>query len=346
MTITVVGAGAIGGVLGAHLIKAGENVIFCDRAADHVDTMNKKGLTIESEHETFTVPCVAYTPAQLVERQEPLDKVFLCVKAQHTTDALSPLVPLLNDNAYVVSFQNGLCEREIASLVGRERTVGCFVNFSADYLGPGHILYGGVASLHLGELDGTISTRLLDLQETLKAWGPAQVTDNVWGFLWGKLSYAALLFGTALVDETMATVVRAMDYRPTLMELCSEILEVAEHERITPLGFDDWTPELVYPRETRNNEILDPQLEKLAARMAANKKTKSGIWRDLVIRKRKTEVSHQLEPIIDIGEKYGLKLPLTRQVVTQIHELEEGKRLLNWGNLEELKAKFEIGRNT
>ncbi|HSU80373.1 MAG TPA: 2-dehydropantoate 2-reductase N-terminal domain-containing protein, partial [Candidatus Angelobacter sp.] len=137
MTITVVGAGAIGGVLGAHLIKAGENVIFCDIAADHVDTMNKKGLTIESEHETFTVPCVAYTPAQLVERQEPLDKVFLCVKAQHTTDALSSLVPLLNDIAYVVSFQNGLCEREIASLVGKERTVGCFVNFSADYLGPG-----------------------------------------------------------------------------------------------------------------------------------------------------------------------------------------------------------------
>lgn len=341
MEITIVGAGAIGGVIGAHLAAKGEQIVLCDIAENHVNKINESGLIIEGPEETFTAKCPSFTPEQLRKRGKPLETVLICVKAQHTKEAVEEIFPLLSEESYIVSVQNGLCEKQIASMVGEERTIGCFVNFSADYLEPGRILYGGVASLYIGELDSKVTSRLSDLHHRLQAWGPAQITDNIWGFLWGKMSYAGLLYATALADETMAAVVRKQDLRETLMELCSEILEVADKEGVTPLGFDDWEPELVYPRESRNGGVLDAQLEKLSVRMAANKKTKSGIWRDLAVRKRKTEIDAQLVPIVEIGNQYGLEMPLTNALIQQIKELETGVRQMSWENLYELKKLYE-----
>lgn len=341
MAITIIGAGAIGGVLGAYLARAGEEIVFCDTAEDHVNKINSEGITIEGPEEIFTIKSPAFTPAQLIEQGQPLETVFLCVKAQHTEKALLPFLPLLTSASQVVSFQNGLCERQISRMIGAERTIGCFVNFSADYLEPGKILYGGVASLYLGELDGSVSERVKNLKDRLQVWGPAQLTDNIWGFLWGKMSYAGLLYATALVDETMAAVVRKQDLRGMLMELCSEILETADKEGVKPLGFDDWEPGLVYPRESRDSEKLAEQLDKLAERMAANKKTKSGIWRDLAVRKRETEVDAQLVPILEIGKSHGVEMPLLLALVTAIKEIENGSRQMSWENLYELQEIYE-----
>ena len=344
MDITIIGAGAIGGVLGAYLVRDGNAVTFCDIDEDHVNAINQNGLRIEGPDESFTISGRAYTPTELVQRKPMLETVFLCVKAQHTEIALRPFLPLIHDKTQVVSFQNGLCEKVIASLIGKEKTIGCFVNFSADYLEPGRILYGGTAALYLGELDGTISSRIQELEKTLQCWGPAEVTDNIWGYLWSKMSYAGLLYGTALVDETMAAVVRKRDLRDTLMELCSEILEVADKEGVKPISFDDWVPALVYPRK-RDQAALDLQLEKLAERMASNKKTKSGIWRDLAVRKRKTEIDAQLVPILDLAAKHRVSMPLTTQLVSMIKELEVGAIQMDWKNLYSLKEKYECGEN-
>lgn len=335
--ITVVGTGAIGGVLAAYLARNGERVTCVDVAEEHVLTMNDKGLTIEGPEETFTVPVRALTPEQLLAEGKPLEMVFLCVKAQHTSQALKNIIPLLQPSSAVVSFQNGLNESYIREKIGDERTIGCFVNFSCDYLGPGRILYGGVSALYLGELDGQISERIMNLQQRLACWGPVQVTDNIWGYLWGKMGYAALLYATALVDDTMAAVVYRRDLRETLIALCTESLTIAHRLGFKPEGFDDWTPQLIYPLENRDWEILNAQLDRLAHLMANNKKTKSGIWRDLAVRKRKTEVDFQLGKVVEIGHQLEIPVPLTSLVVKMIKELEEGTRSMDWANLEELK---------
>lgn len=346
MEIAVVGSGAIGAVMGAHLVRAGEEVVFCDIVTEHVQKMNADGLCIEGPTDTFTVHASAFTPEDLVERGEDLQTVLLCVKGQDTEAAVRGILPVVGPNTQVVSMQNGFCENVISAIIGKERTIGCFVNFSADYIEPGRILYGGLSALYLGELDASISPRILDLQRRLSCWGPVHVTDNIWGYLWGKMSYGALLFGTALVDETMAGVVRRTEYREALMELCAEVLEAADHEGVTPLGFDNWIPSLVYPRESRNTEKLDAQLEVLAEWMAGNKKTKSGIWRDLAIRKRKTEVDFQIGLVQQIAQEHGLQVPLTSFVVQAIRELEGGSRQMSWNNLDELNRIYESTRKT
>ena len=81
----------------------------------------------------------------------------------------------------VVSLQNGLNELVIAEVVGAQRTVGAFVNFSADYLEPGLIHFGGPGTFVIGELDGSLTPRLAELQRALAHWGTVRTTDNIWG---------------------------------------------------------------------------------------------------------------------------------------------------------------------
>jgi 2-dehydropantoate 2-reductase len=307
--------------------------MFVDKDRDHVAAMCQRGLTIRGFAETFTVPVDACLPEELTGT---LDIVLLAVKSQHTKSALEGIAHLLDSHSAVVSLQNGLCERIIAGIIGSERTVGSFVNFSADYIEPGVIAYGGAGSLYLGELDGRVSERVLVLQSLLSAWGAVTITDNIWGYLWGKMGYANMLFATALADESMADVIDR--YRALMVELASEIYAVAQLEGVTVEPFDNVEPSLYYPAENREQAAIDRSLDDLIARRRRDLKTKSGIWRDIAVRHRKTEVDEQIGLASEIGASHGLPMPLTTALVRMIHQLEDGSLAMAWSNLDRLDA--------
>jgi 2-dehydropantoate 2-reductase len=165
--ITIVGAGAIGGTVGAYLARSGTAVEMVDKDAAHVTAMAEQGLTIQGFDETFTVGVEAITPEKL---SGPLDVVLLAVKAQHTADAITAIAPALTPDSTVVSLQNGLCPRVIAAEIGANRTIGALVNFSADYLEPGLITYAGAGTVRIGGLDGQPSPRLDMAAGLLSGW--------------------------------------------------------------------------------------------------------------------------------------------------------------------------------
>ena len=333
MRVTIVGAGAIGGTIGAYLTRSGTAVEMVDKDAAHVSAMATKGLTIQGFDNTFTVPVEAVDLAQL---SGPLEVVLLAVKAQHTADAVSSIAPLLTAESTVVSLQNGLCPRTIAAAIGEHRTIGALVNFSADYLEPGLITYAGAGTVRIGGLDGKPSPRLDMAAALLSGWGAVEVTDNIWGYLWGKLGYANMLFGSALTDETMADIIDR--YRPLMVELAAEVYEAAAREGVRPEPFDNVEPSLYYPRETQDWDDINASLDDLVARRRVDKKTHSGIWRDLAVRKRRTEVDEQIGAVLRIGRASGLPMPLTDRLVTMIHELEDGVRQRTVANVNELEA--------
>jgi 2-dehydropantoate 2-reductase len=65
-------------------------------------------------------------------------------------------------------------------------------------------------------------------------------------------------------------------------------------------------------------------------------KTHSGVWRDLAVRKRRTEVDVQIAPIAEIGKTHGISCPSVEALVAMIHEIEAGKRAMTDDNLLEL----------
>jgi 2-dehydropantoate 2-reductase len=332
MQITVVGAGAIGGTVGAYLARAGLPVTFCDAAAEHVAAINERGLTIQGWAEQLTIRAPALLPADL---RGPLDLVLLAVKAQHTAAAMDAIAPLLARDGVVVSLQNGLNEQTIAARVGPERTIGCLVNFSADYLEPGLVHYGGPGALKIGELDGRVTPRLEQLRDLLSACGSVEITANIWGYLWGKLGYGNMLYATALADASMAEVIDR--YRALMVELASEVYEVAGRLGVQPERFDGVEPALYYPREQRDWEAIAQSLDALVERRRHDQKQRSGIWRDIMVRRRRTEVDEQLGPVVRHGEAAGLPLRLTRRVIERVHDLEEGRVAPSWAHLDELE---------
>src|SRR5947209_11414183 len=151
------------------MARGGESVLFVDRDAEHVRAMQTRGLTIRGFAETFTVPVDATTPDAL---PDSLEMVLLACKAPATEDAVRSFADRLSPNGCVVSLQNGLNELVISRLVGEQRTIGGFVNFSADYLEPGLIHFAGPGAFWLGELDGSLTPRVYDLQRALGPLGP------------------------------------------------------------------------------------------------------------------------------------------------------------------------------
>jgi 2-dehydropantoate 2-reductase len=340
MQVTIVGAGAIGGTTGAFLIRAGHDVLFVDAAKDHVDAINRDGLAVEG-HETFRVRAEAVTPEDLprAAARRPLGAVMLAVKALHTGAGVDLIAPLLGPDAYVVSMQNGLNERLIAARLGAARTVGAFVNFGADYHGPGRIMYGGPGALYLGELNGDVTPRVTALGDMLRsAFLPnTTVTRNIWGYLWGKMGYASMLFATAVVDATMADVLGEPVNEALLADLAGEVTRVADAEEVRSEAFDAYEPDVVRFRRPRDWAGIRRSLAAMAERNRASLKQKSGIWRDLAVRRRRTEVDSQLGEVIKIGEARGIPLPLNARVVELIHDLESGRRTMEPRNLAELR---------
>lgn len=363
--LVIWGAGAMGGSLGAALVAAGHDVLFVDQARDHVEAMNAHGLSITGPVMALTVPARAQRPHEV---QGTFSRIFLCVKAHHTKEAVVQLAPHLAGDGVVVSIQNGLCELEIAQVVGEARTMGAFVNFGADYLKPGIIHRGNRGAVVVGELDGAETPRVREIHGLLKTFEPdAVLTDNIFGYLWGKLAYAALLFATALTDDSIADVLDSRKHRPLMRAIGREVVGVALARGVRLEGFDGFDPEAFRPPAPDSegqdgpdarrgpvagdtasptdsatqamNARADASLDDLVRFNRASAKTHSGIWRDLAVRKRPTEVDAQLGPVVRMGQEAGVSTPLTEEIIRQIHQIEAGHREQLWENLDELDLK-------
>ena len=341
MTITIYGAGAIGGVVGAFMANAGEDVLFVDKAVEHVDAMNATGLRI-SGSTSLEVPVRAVLPKDL---KGPLGLVFLAVKSQDTEAALDTIAPLVGPDTVIVSLQNGMNPPTLAKRLGNERVVGAFISFPADWQGPGHIEQGGFGNIWIGELDGRAdrqsghpSERLSRIQKLLSHSVNAHITDNVTGYLWSKQIDCSLLFAQAVGDQTFADTFGDARYQPVLTALVGEGVGVALAAGVKLESFGAFEPLKLRPRTPAEEDEARAVLNRFADQTRKQIKVRSGPWRDLAVRKRPTEVDHMVGWVIGEGRRRGIAMPLNEALVQQVKELERGTRSRGLHNLDELEA--------
>jgi 2-dehydropantoate 2-reductase len=331
-TILIWGAGAIGGTMGAYWKRAGVDVLLVDTVAEHVEACRSGGLSIEGPVDAFREVIPAATPQEV---EGVFRRVVLAVKAQHTEGALEELAPHLAQAGYVLSAQNGLNELVIAKRLGAERTMGCFVNFGADWLGPGKILYGNRGAVVVGEVDGAIRERTREMHALLKRFEPdAVLTDDIWGYLWGKLAYGAMLFATALTPDSIADNFADPARTPAWLALGREVIAVAQARGVKPRGFNGFNPAAFAPGAPEA-EALD-SIRAMEAFNRPNAKTHTGVWRDLAVRKRKTEVDPQIGAIGELAREKGIPTPAIDALVRLIHDVEDGRRPQSLETLNEL----------
>lgn len=309
MQLTIIGAGAIGGTIGAHMIRDGHDVLFCDADAAHVEAINQRGLEICGPVENFTVRARAVLPEDL---PAALPRAAVAVKSHHTAAAAELLRGRLAPGGYVVSFQNGLTAGTLAAAVGPERVLVSLVNFGADWLEPGLVMQGNVGTFRVGEPGGGSSDRVRELAEALPY---AQATGNIMGFLWSKEAYGAMLYAGAVSDLAIADTLEDPRWRPLMLAVAREVLAQAP---VRPEAFDGFDP-----------GDLEGSLARLVTFNRESAKSHSGIYRDLTVRKRKTEVDDLLR---------DLSGPLTSYTGELIRAIERGERTCEIANLELLAA--------
>jgi 2-dehydropantoate 2-reductase len=337
--ILVWGAGAIGGTIGAHLVRAGgHDLLFVDRAHDHVEAMNRSGLAITGPIDAFQVPVHAVTPDAV---EGTFGSILLCVKAQDTRAAAEQILPHLATNGHVVSLQNGLNEYVLSEVVGADRTVGAFVNFGADYMEPGVVLYGGRGAVVVGEIDGRLTGRAQALHRLLLEFDErAKLTPNIWGYLWSKLAYGALLFATALTNESIADCFALPKYRALFIALAREVAAVAVANGVRLEAFDGFDPQAFLAGATEDQ--ANRSLDELVTHNRRSVKTHSGIWRDFAVRKRRTEGDAQLGPILRIAGERRAVAPITARLLELVKDVEEGRAQLGTALLDKLMDAMRV----
>jgi 2-dehydropantoate 2-reductase len=316
MRYVVLGCGAIGGTVAAGLVRDGHDVLVADADPDVVAAVNARGLRIEGPIENFTVTVPAVLPGDLPPRLD--GPVLVAVKSQHTPAAAAVLAGRVHGDGFVVSLQNGLNAGQLAEAVGRSRVVEAFVNFGADVMEPGVVLRGSRETFVIGELDGTVSDRVRALCIDIADAKPA---EHIMGYLWGKEAYGAMLAAIAVSDLSIADGLADPAYGPLLVAVAREVLDQAP---VPPLGFDGFDP-----------ADLEGSLAPLVEFNRRSAKTHSGIYRDLMVRRRPTEVPAHLG---------GLKGPMLARVVELITEIEQGRRTCERANLDLLAAYERLER--
>src|SRR6201989_3393210 len=195
--IVIVGAGAVGGYAGAHMVQAGEDVTFIDPWPEHVEHMRRHGLRVTHamDVEEFSVPVRALhvTDAQQLAKEAPVDIAFVCMKSYDTAWATMLIRQYLAPDGFVVSLQNCRNEGPIAGIVGWGKTLGCIASsITVNLPQPGHIHRGAGkhGSAHTvfraGEVHGRITARAEVVCRLVGLTDNARVTTNRWGGGWSN----------------------------------------------------------------------------------------------------------------------------------------------------------------
>ena len=131
------------------------------------------------------------------------------------------------------------------------------------------------------------------------------MTPNIWGYLWGKEAYGAMLFATALTNESIADALAMPRVSAALSSRWrAKASPSPPHAACTPEAFDGFDPSAYLP--SAPSDAAARSLDALVAHNRRSAKSHSGVWRDLAVRKRPTEVDAQLGIVVTLGAEAGV----------------------------------------
>ena len=329
MKAAILGAGAMGTTLGAHIARKGVPIDLIDPYEAHVEALNKNGARVTG-CDDFVVPVHALTLDQM---EGVYDLVFLLTKQTHSKESLLKLLPHLSETGTVCTLQNGVPEPAVAEIVGQARTVGGACRWGATFVAPGVVkltnqLSSRPVSFEIGEVDGRITDRIKMVGATLDYMGHAEITDNFMGARWLKLMLNCSMSGLSSALGTIYEPVLNSDKAMTCLSyLASEVVHVS---RAAGVRMTD-------TNGLNTAEIADfttqAELERSKGYLYRNyyplRTGKASMLQDLE-RGVKTEVNVINGFVCEYGRKYGVPTPFNDKVVEIITAVEKGTRTLDF----------------
>jgi 2-dehydropantoate 2-reductase len=330
--IAVMGAGAMGTMLGACLTRAALPVDLIDANRKHVEALNAGGATVVGTV-SWHVPVRALAPDAM---RGYYDLVFLLVKQTHNESAFAQLGPHLHARSIVCTLQNGVPEPAVAAAFGAERTLGCAATWAGTFLSPGRVESTAAPEKWralVGTVDGRVTDAARDVQKILSVMCPTELVGDLTGIRWSKLLVNASFSGmSAALGCTFGEVLECEKAFACAQNIARECLRVAEAQGIKLAQI--W-PGLDF------KELMDFETEE--ERLAT-----AGIYRELwgavrsgkasmlqdIENGRKSEIDFINGLVSDTGRRYQIPTPVSDTVVRVVRGIEDGEYDPCLGNLD------------
>jgi 2-dehydropantoate 2-reductase len=247
MKIVILGAGALGTVLGAHLARAGEDVTLIARG-QRAAYLQAHGATLTGLVDC-TVPITVVTNPQQIHEA---DVLIVTVKTYDMAPALKSIQHLQVES--VLSLQNGVLKNEqLAQTFGWEKVLGAMAMFSGEVLPTGVVRFTANQGFYLGELPAGTSARVQTLSDTLERVGiVAQVTSHIQALEWSK--YVAWICGMAPAVLTRLETYKFLQEEHTAFVMASLLHEMVQLATTQGIVLEDMA---FFPTKTLSELSVD-----------------------------------------------------------------------------------------
>jgi 2-dehydropantoate 2-reductase len=309
MRILIVGAGALGGLVGAHLAEAGEDVALLEINRSRAKLLNETGLFLSLEDKGER--CVRLRVVCSVDAMEPADLVFVAVKSYETETAVRGVSAVTAPHTRVLSMQNGIGNTAvIAGIVGPERALSGITYHSIQHTGPNRLRYRpGIKPIQIAPYDGRVTEKVREIGEVFRRSGlSTEVAENIDHAVWQKLLHNAVVNPvSALTGLSCRELLDDDDLQMFMRELCLEIVAIMRARGIPVIDEED------------------PYRPVVGSQQALGKNRPS-MWQDLA-RGHRTEIDAINGAVVDEARRLGLTAPLNFGLVRFIHSRERQKFL-------------------
>jgi 2-dehydropantoate 2-reductase len=332
MRTAILGAGALGIIMGALITKGGYQVDLVDSYKENVDALNANGATVTGFLE-LNVPVKALTPDQL---EGTYDLVLLLTKQTNNEIALKEFLPHLHKDSIVCTLQNGIPEESVATYVGKDRTIGGAVMFGATWEKPG---VSRLASPYentrkyaftIGEMDGAVRPRMQQVKDILETIGGTEVITNLMEVRWTKLLMNATFSGmSAALNCTFGDVLTS----PKAMECVAHIAD----ETVKACHAQGYRMVEVLGENFENFELTTdadiPQKIRTFQRLWDGQGAQKGSMIQDLEKGRKTEVNCINGVVCKKGREAGFPTPYNDKVMELIQAEERSGKLHDFSYL-------------
>lgn len=310
MRIVVIGAGAMGGLLGTRLSAAGHDVLLYDIWTEHVEAIERLGMSIEGLDGTIVRYRVRATdrPPLSISAAE---LVLVEVKAYDTYDALRPFTEAIRPETYVLSLQNGLgnLEQMRRALPRHERILIGTSAHGSTVLGPARIRHAGKGPTAIGDpaVPPTPRFDLSPIRTALTSAGfETEIASNVHSAVWAKL-----IANVAINPLTALTGLRNGELQddPDIWELVEQVVKEA----------------LAVMQAASVPPVIDDHLRHAKRVMEATRPNMSSMLQD-IRRGRRTEIDAINGAVARLGEELGVPTPVNRWITAMVRHREADAR--------------------
>jgi len=301
MKIVIVGPGAIGLLLAAHLAKSKEEIWLLDKDKERAARIAKNGISVSGIGGEWKAHTKASADTSDIGKA---DLVMLCVKSYNTNDALKEIKPLITDDTRVLTLQNGIGNIELISeAVGAEKVIGGITNAGATLLAEGKVRFAGKGETVFGRIDGKFPVETRAIREIFNKCGlEAKLTQDIKALLWSKLIINCGINALGAITRLKnGSLLEHEGTRKILRGAVTEATRVAKRKRI----------KLVY----------DDPLAKVEAVCEATNGNICSMLQDVLMKKR-TEIDFINGVVVRLGQELNIPVPYNAMLTDLVKSIE------------------------